>query len=326
VKGIAIFAVIILHSVQPQNGPEMGWALQILNQVCRFAVPCFFLMAGFFFMHAWRRNSDHLALARSYGGRLMKPFIFWALFYAVIPPFIGGSPHGIGPAILGHLANIARYPHSFLLTGFVYHLWFLSSMLQAAGIVWVSLRLGDLRIALALGFVLYCVALLGGSYSQTAFGFHTHFDMKNGPFVSTLFFALGAWIEERRPNIPLLAGALLLWIGLIAHLVEGVFLLDKFARPIINNQYLLGTPLYAVGVMFVALARPNFAWGVATAIGVYSLGVYAFHPYVIEVLLRLPFGHVFSSEPLLLSLLVLAIAFATMSLLGRIRWLRPFVV
>ncbi len=46
---------------------------------------------------------------------------------------------------------------------------------------------------------------------------------------------------------------------------------------------------------------------------------------MIEVLLRLPFGDVFSSEPFLLSLLVLAIAFTTMSLLGRIRWIRPFV-
>ncbi len=279
-RGIAIFAVIILHSVQPQNGPEMGRAFQILNQVCRFAVPSFFLLAGFFFRHSWRRNSDHWALARSYGSRLMKPFFFWAVFYAVVPPFIGGSPHGIGSAILGHLANIARYPHSFLLTGFVYHLWFLSSMLQAAGIVWVSLRLGDLRIALALGFVLYCIALLGGSYSQTAFGFHTHFDMKNGPFVSTLFFALGAWIEERRPNVPLLAGALLLWIGLMTHLAEGLFLRHQFARPIMSNQYLLGTPLYAAGVIFVALARPNSAWRVASAIGACSLGIYVFHPYV----------------------------------------------
>jgi len=304
----------------------MGWAFQILNQVCRFAVPCFFLTAGFFFRHAWRQKPDHLMLARSYARRLLKPFLFWALFYAVVPPFLGGSPDGIGPAILGHLGNIARHPRSFLLTGFTYHLWFLSSLLQAAGIVWLSLRLGDIRIALLVGSVFYGVALLSGPYSPTQLGFHTHFDMRNGPFVSTLFFAIGAWLQERRLNVPLVAGASLMGMGLTMHLAEGLFLFHAFARPLFSNEYLLGTLPYAVGIMLMALARPDFEWGLAGRIGLYSLGLYVFHPYVIEVLLRLPFGHTLSRNPLLFSPLVLAITYAIIRPLGRVARLRSLVL
>jgi fucose 4-O-acetylase-like acetyltransferase len=282
-------------------------------------------MGGFFFMRMWHKNSDRVTFAWHYARRLIKPFLFWALFYAVVPPFVDGSPHGIGSAMLMHLMNIARYPHFFLRTGNVYHLWFLSSMLQAAGVVWVALRLGDLRIALLLGTVFYCVALLGGSYCQTAFGFHTHFDMMTGPFVSTLFFAIGAWLAERRQSIPLAVGAALLGGGLLTCLAEEVLLHYKFAQPIVNIGCLFGTVPYVVGTMVMTLARPNCGT-VMAKVGVYSLGLYTFHPYVIEVLLRLPFGRAFFSFPLLFAPLVLVFTFAAIGLLSKIRWMRPFTV
>jgi surface polysaccharide O-acyltransferase-like enzyme len=324
-KGFAILAVIFLHSVRPESVPVMSLPAQIVHELCRIAVPCFFLIGGFFFMRAWRKNPDHAAFAWHYAKRLLKPFLFWALFYAIVPPFVDGSPDGIGAKILNHLMSIVRFPHHFLLTGDVYHLWFLSSMLQAAGIVWVALRLGHLRIALLLGAVFYCAALLGESYSQTALGFHTHFDMMNGPFVSTLFFAIGAWLAERRQNLPLVVGAALLGGGLLTCLAEEALLHYKFALPIAGIGPLFGTVPYAAGAVVMALALPNCG-GVMAKFGAYSLGIYTFHPYVMEVLLRVSFGRAVSCSPILFSLLAFVITFAAISLLSRIRWMRPFTV
>ncbi len=161
-KGVGIIAVICLHAIQPGDMAATSLVWQVFNQVCRFAVPCFFLIGGFFFMHAWRQTSEPEKLICHYAARLMKPFLFWTLFYAIVPPFIGGAPDAISLKIREHLEALIRYPHTFFLTGFVYHLWFLSSLLQAAVVVWVCLRFGNLRIALVLGAVCYCLALAGG--------------------------------------------------------------------------------------------------------------------------------------------------------------------
>jgi len=322
-KGIAILAVIFLHS--PRHVESMSWPLQIFFQLCRFGVPYFFLTAGFFFMRGWNRNPNPVALARRYAIRLTIPFFFWALFYAVIPPFVGGAPNGIGPEVLHHLLNMIRYPHHLLLTGYVYHLWFLSSLIQVTAIVWIAMRFGGIHIALLVGGLLYGVALLGGPYSQTLFGFHTHFDMKNGPFVGTLFFALGAWLEPRRRNVPLAVGIVLLGIGLLTYLSEAAYLQSTFAQPMISNNYLLGSIPFSLGTVLIALARPNLG-GIAAEVGVYSLGLYALHAYVIEVLMRLPYGRAFSDFPFLFSLLVFALSFAAIRLLSRIRWMRALIM
>lgn len=327
-KGVGIFAVICLHVVQPADASLMSWPWQIWNQICRFAVPCFFLTAGFFFMRAWRRTSDHAALLRAYAARLMKPFFFWALFYAVVPPFVSGAPRGIGAAIIDHLTNIVRYPHWFLMSGFVYHLWFLSALLQGAVLVWLALRFANLSVALWLGGILYCVALLGDPYSQTALGIQTpspSFDMKAGPLVSTLFFAIGAWLADRGRNASLATGAILMGGGLVLHLAEVICLEHVFGRPIVSNNCVVGTVPYAVGMMLMALARPNIG-GWAAEIGAYSLGIFTLHPYVIEVLRLLPFGPTLSDYPPLFAGLVLMITFLVIRRLSKIRWFRSFAV
>lgn len=173
----------------------------------------------------------------------------------MVPPYVGGAPQGNWVALRQHLENILRYPHHFLLTGDVYQLWFLSSLLQGIGVVWVCLRFWNGR-----------GALLGASYAGTRAGFQTHFDMKNGPFSSTLFVALGVWLTLAQP------------------------------------------------------ARGR----VLAGIGVGSFGIYVLHVCVIECLLRLPVEGTFLQSPGVFAGVVLAMTWAAILLLGRVRGLRAF--
>ena len=141
----------------------------------------------------------------------------------------------------------------------------------------------------------------------------------------TLFFALGAWLEPRRRNVPLAVGIVLLGIGLLTYLSEAAYLQSTFAQPMISNNYLLGSIPFSLGSVLIALARPNLG-GIAAEVGVYSLGLYALHAYVIEVLMRLPYGRAFSDFPFLFSLLVFALSFAAIRLLSRIRWMRALIM
>ena len=319
-KAVAVLGVICLHAIQPKE--SLAW--QVVVEICRFAVPCFFLATGFFFMDAWRRDPDQPALIWRYANRLLKPFLFWGIFYAVIPPFVGGAPAGIKAAVLEHLLNIVKYPHSFLLTwGNVYHLWFLSSLLQAAAIVWICLRLWNLRAALLIGALFYGLALMGGPYSEVFFGFHLN--ANKGPLVSTLFFAIGAWLADRRPTFPPFLAGVLLGSGLWLHLAEASFLHGAYGRPLTSNAYLLGTIPYAVGVMLLALSFPRLGLGVAR-LGTYSLGIYAFHVYIIEILLGLPIGRTLANSPLLFCCVVFGITLGVVVPLSKIAWARPFIL
>ena len=97
-----------------------------------------------------------------------KYFSFGPPFFAVVPPFVGGAADGYGVAVRQHLANITRFPHYFLLTGNVYHLWFLSSLLQGICLVWLCLRFWKLRGAVLVGGAFYAAVLLGGGVCRDA--------------------------------------------------------------------------------------------------------------------------------------------------------------
>lgn len=187
-KGIAIIAVILLHLPASRTTDSVGW--QLLNILGRFAVPCFFLISGYFFRLSWERTENKPQLLAKSILRIIPIFLFWAAVYAILPPFVDGGDWS------SHLQAILHYPHSFILTGNVYHLWFLSSLLQGLLVLWVFLWLDHYRYGLVFGALLYTVALVAGTYSMTPLGFPISFDMKNGPFFSTLFVFLGALLAQ----------------------------------------------------------------------------------------------------------------------------------
>ena len=240
----------------------------------------------------------------------------------MVPPFVGGAADGYGVAVRQHLANITRFPHYFLLTGNVYHLWFLSSLLQGICLVWLCLRFWKLRGAVLVGGAFYAAVLLGG-YAGTRIGFSTNFDMKIGPFTSALFVALGACLAQRQ-KFSIAPGLALVAIGLVGHLSEGYWLRHAFSRPLIQNDYLIGTIPYSVGLVWLALARPTSGQGLA-GIGAASLGIYVLHVYVIECLRLLPLKGMIVYLPWIFVGIVLAVTWAVVYVLGKVRGLRAFL-
>ena len=324
-KFIALCAVIGIHAPDAITHQALVW--QVLNQLFRFGVPCFFLIAGFLFMRSYESSLDKDRVILKYGQRIIIPFLLWSLFYAVAPPFISGAPEGALVAINQHLWAIVRYPHSFLLTGFAYHLWFLSSLGQALLILWFCLRILDLRAALLAGAGLYSIALLGGPYAQTFIGFHSHFNLRNGPFFSALFVAIGAWLAKRGFRCSSRDAVMVLCAGLLLHASEVYFLYFRYGQPIRNHDFVCGTVPFAVGAMLWALSLPDFAgpFGLAR-LGTYSLGIYAIHPYVIEVLQGWFSSEALMCPPAVFESLVLVSSICFALCISRIKWARPVVV
>ena len=276
-------------------------------------------------MRSWNSEENKDAVIIRYAIRLILPFLFWALFYAIVPPFVSGEPDGILNAIKTHLLNILLHPREFAFYGFVYHLWFLSSLFQALLILSVCLRYGNLLYAVVMGAIYYGIELLGGLYAVAPWGFHTNFDMKEGPFISTLFVAMGALIAQHSYMMRPVKALTLACIGFLLALAEIWFLHAYYQRPWMSYNYTLGTSIFGLGVMFLALSWRNVNTGLAY-MGTYSLGIYAIHPYIIEVLKRLGIDHLLISFPLIFISIAFIVSLFLAILLAKIKWMRRMVV
>ena len=306
-KLIAVSAVVGLHAPDSITHVSVGW--QISNQIFRFAVPSFFIISGFLFKRSFDRSSDKLTVLLRYGTRILVPFLFWSIFYALVPPFVSGAPNGIPSAIRDHFTSIVRFPHAFLLTGFVYHLWFLSALGQGLFVLWLSMRVSGVKLVLILGAALYCIALCAEPYSPSPIGLHWHFYARNGPFFSTLFVGLGAWLADTGLACKTSSALWLLCLGLLMQLTEVYFLYFLYRTPIRDHNFVLGTVPYALGCVLLALSKPNIGRPCDLSnLGLLTLGIYAFHPYVIEVLLPLAHHSNLLMVPILFESTVLIIS------------------
>lgn len=314
--------VTVIHVPSSPATDSLPW--QLFVQLCRFAVPCFFMLSGYFFMRSWNSTEAKRSLLVRYALRLMVPFAFWAFFYAIVPPFVSGDSQGIALALKEHLVGIFRYPHSFLLTGGVYHLWFFSSLLQALLILWVCLCYGNLTLALVIGSILYGLALLGGPYAVLPIGFHTHFDMKMGPFFSTVFVALGALISKKAYTLRAVSAILVACLGALFCLTEFEILHVHYGQPSTSLNFYVSTLAFAPGVIFLALSWNN-APPMLAQMGTYALGVYAIHVYVVEALIRTWIGHAFLFVPLAFACVTFGISLLLVTGLAKLRFARPFV-
>lgn len=320
----AIFAVVCIHTTPPEN-QSLPWE-KWFNELCRFAVPYFFIAAGYFFSLATSDGKPIVQVFSRYAQRIVLLFLGWALFYAVVPPFVGGQNYPYPARLVEHLQDMIRFPHSFVLTGNIYHLWFLSALLQGIAIVAFFQWLKRPRLGLAFAITLLLFALLTGAYRETPVGIPLPLNTRSGLFFSTFFVAVGAMLARRTKPIPLGAALTIFFVGLILHLAEIWFLSRAGAQPVGSFQLVFGTVPFAVGLMLIALARPGLRGFGIHALGRYTLGIFVLHVYVIEVIKALPWLSALTEHSIAFSLVVFTVTSTIVVTMGRFEWLKSFVL
>ena len=179
VRALGALAVVLIH-VGPFRGAEWegtpaGLAGAFLNQLCRFAVPFFFLATGYFFGRKLGSSAPPWPLWRKQAGRLAVLFAFWSAAYLLVPAVLRGLHHrsldAFGAFMTEKLGWALSHPATSLLQGSAEHLWFLPALaLGVAALALVhALRVPPLAMAVLAGGS-YLVALLGGSYSPSPLG------------------------------------------------------------------------------------------------------------------------------------------------------------
>jgi surface polysaccharide O-acyltransferase-like enzyme len=281
---LAIVAVIALHTARHEGPGAVGTAFDaatFLNQVERFAVPLFFILSGYFWAAKCHDHAEYLRCSMALGKRVLLLFAAWCAIYFLVAELDTVQRLGVPGALQAWAAQLrARHGGylTLLLQGAKVHLWFLPALAIAALISGVLLSRQLERTLFALAVVLYAIGLAGKAYAATPLGFHTAFNLRNGPFFSLLMFTTGHVLQRRGPQPSwAAAGALLAAGGLLLQLGESAWLHRHFGSSMAQD-YVIGTYPLGLGVSMLALSdlKPARIPALA-ALGPLVLGIYASH-------------------------------------------------
>ncbi|MCW8331264.1 acyltransferase family protein [Photobacterium sp. SDRW27] len=305
---LALFAVIIIHAKPFANTPlfdEQPWLGMLLNQLGRFGVPLFFILAGYFIMP--RLTSATNDTITRYSLPLIKVWAAWSVVYLLVPFNLRiVMEKGYLAERTGYWDFLLTNPLNTLFEGGLVHLWYIPGLLCGIVVIGLLCALKQQKLIVPVAVALYLYGLMAGSY-QPIFGLESPIFTRNGPFFSTLMIAIG--FEARRRNLQVAtnkATAVMLF-GMVLHLFEAKSLMASDV-PFMNHDFLIGTPFWAAGLFFLLAAKPEFGNRPLTFMWSQKiLGLYLCHLLVIIYLMNL--AGMFGFEGVLKDLTMVPLSF-----------------
>ena len=291
VRLAAIVAVICIHTTPFGAAADVGFSVLqpgwLINQACRFAVPFFFIMSGYFWAGKLQDGIADPAVSLAMAKRILIIFVAWSLIY-LLPSDIGAIDEmGLaGPFKVAYwnLSSLRNDPWRILLEGTKSHLWFLVAILWALGIATLFLVHKRLTALVALAVALYIAGMLMKAYVDTPFGLPTAFQSRNGPFFGTLPFVTGILFAKlRRTPDWFWTGAQLFLCGLLIQGAETAMLWKLYGTSPIQD-YTIGTYFMGCGAAMFALSNHATLHNAGlSGLGKYSLGIYAGHIIFVDI-------------------------------------------
>lgn len=297
VKGLAIFGVIVIHvkpfaQLQPLGIDSLVMTL-LIDTPARFAVPFFFMAAGYLFGRRQTGSGTAGGLAK-YSARLAKLYFGWLLLYALYDAAliaVRGKAAGMGGTEV--LAELQAYlsglrPLDLLYYGSGtagYHLWYLPALLLSTAAVYAADKLRLFGPLLGVSALLYVCGQFGQSYSGLlALPVLTRDALFFGLFYTALGYAFAAgrfaWLRPKRYRIRTLA--LIGAAALLLQYAERFVMVYVFEGRL--GDYWLSTALLSFALFHAVLARPEMGRrSILQRFGRNSAGIYVLHVGVIQV-------------------------------------------
>ncbi|MGC1308475.1 MAG: acyltransferase [Phormidesmis sp.] len=334
----AIIAVVIMHS-QPfgfASPPNPKHSLStLIDLACRFSVPFFFIVSGYFFTERIQAGKPVMATFWRSAQRLLSVYAVWCLFYVLVPfKFLGELPtQGWLTLVLRQLSELPKYGLNLPFRGPQEILWFLPALVIGLGIVALSMANGWQKYLPYGALALYGIGLLWGSYSLIWTGndaMDFAFNTRNGPFFSTLCVTVGSLISTQRSQGKWCFGVkeagAIAFGGLLLQIVEATGLSATAGVPFRSFDYVIGTVVFGAGIFLLALARPN--WGQGWSLlpwSRYTLGIFLIHLVLLDAIEPLDLRYNNALWEVASPLAIYLVSLILMVVFARWRALRRFV-
>jgi surface polysaccharide O-acyltransferase-like enzyme len=291
---IAIIAIITIHSTAfnadvLQNNLTYKYLYIILDQLARFAVPFFFVIAGYFWGVKINSGGDLIATSCKMAKRISIIFFAWSFIYLLPLDLILIYQQGILTACKVaylHAIELFQHPITLVMQGSKVHLWFLIAMLSALLLSTIFIYKKQTSTLLVLAIGLYLLGILTKAYAQTPLGIDMTFNTRNGPFFSTLLFVTGYLLSKKQRDYKwMLYGFIIFSFGCVLHFTE-IFTLWLLFDIWPQHDFVFGTYFMGLGIALAALSNhPMLRSQTLSKIGQVSLGIYAVHYIFIDLLL-----------------------------------------
>lgn len=270
VRVIAILSVLVIHTEAFKNmGTSYASLLYpFLNNVARFAIPFFLIVAGYFYSINLKKHTE--SISSKY--KLLILFFSWNVLYALIPRYLPLKDiiqNGLNANFTSWLLSspILAYekmihnPYSFIIEGTIVPLWFLSSLFLALLLLTLFIKFRKEKQIFFVAISLYVFSLFFTEYSfvisNVNFIFPNSLLFLKYPAVAFFFVSIG-WMFSKIKKIPSTKIALLFFIfGFLFQELE-IFLIGYFFKKSFTFNFLLGTVFYSLGVFLLCLNKPNF--------------------------------------------------------------------
>jgi surface polysaccharide O-acyltransferase-like enzyme len=327
---LAALAVIFLHtkpfmSAHDYAGTPYSLLRDLIVQFARFAVPFFFVAAGYFLSRRLTPSPESASRAWPYIRRIGALYLIWSAVYLLFPSdWLRFLVEGDLRPFYWHLANsfiaLINNPFVFIFKSTSVHLWFPPALIFAVSMLALAIRYRASRFFLPLAGGLYGIGLLADAYSKTRLGLTVNHHLVLGLCYAPLFVGLGWWLAKRAA--PKRSTAILFIVcGFALQLAEAHWLSHMYGLPLISSAYLIGTVPFGLGFMLLGLTLPTLGGDrVLTRIGNMTLGIYLVHLWVKQLLL--PLDQVFKGViwELGFPLLIFAVSLLLTTWLSRTRF------
>lgn len=248
-KGIAAFAVVLIHCVLP------GTPGKVIQGIARFAVPLFFLISGYFAYgrddSVIRRRAGHIF--RLYAGAVLVYYLWAALRYFLSRRTFGGMGAELFPDGAGTVTDVLLWNR----TAMAPHLWFMGALLYCYLFYLVLLHFRwEEKVYLLVPVLLAVNLLLGEGRGIIGVEVPVRW-LRSFWFTGLPFFLWGSWFSYRKKQ-----GRLTLRTGFcLAMVAMGIALSAAECLLTGYDELYLGSILMAGGMFAFALAHPAFGQG-----------------------------------------------------------------
>jgi surface polysaccharide O-acyltransferase-like enzyme len=238
--------------VDPSDGGRIFQ--HILNTTAQYAVPFFFVLAGYSLAPKLTRPGS-LRHATAYSRRILTLFVGTSIFYFLLGALASAKPGDpIDQVLTRQAARMFRDPLTMVL-GATGHLWFLVGLVIAVWTTaWVRSRT-RLRHLIVVGGIVYAALLLTGPYA-VVIGLAPLPPWRMTVFLGTPFVALGLALRHTRELPPLRTAWALIVAGLATQAAEQYWLWSGWGLSPFRTGTLMGTAMVALGVSLLAI-RPG---------------------------------------------------------------------
>lgn len=282
-KFFAIVGIITIHSGMFFGFRAGGVAFfplgVVFNTLARFAVPFFFITAGFMF-NLKANEKGILTYYKKYVPKLLIMYTAWSAVYLLNNAYSNSFQ---GTPILEFIKT------NFSITNFIYYgnkisepLWFIPALFYSITIVALAKRFKILNIIFILAAILHITGLFGSPQNYFHFVKFPLFT-RDALFFGLFYVSLGAIMSEKENYKRFLKSysfwAILSVVFFILLILERYFLLTLCEFKFWGDFY-ISTIFLTFSLLMAALSKPELGKGsIITKLGKGTLGIYLIHSF-----------------------------------------------